>query len=168
MAMAMAMACSASLLAMAASPPAQPPSFPNAQTSSSDIRIHYAASSRRASSQSISTTLCPSLPFANLLWFGRCYNAQIVVSESEPADAMVKRFRREVLQSGAVAEYRRRRFFETPQEMKKRKQRSVAQRRKIRRTGFRAGERKKDEVMSVAVEDDDFWDYSEDGINEDL
>ncbi|MCO5609574.1 hypothetical protein L7F22_063804 [Adiantum nelumboides] len=71
----------------------------------------------------------PSLQFANMMWFKGPYNTQIFVGENEPADSVVKRFRRAVMQAGVISECRRRRFFETPQEITKRK-RQAAQRRR--------------------------------------
>ncbi|MCO5589492.1 hypothetical protein L7F22_043459 [Adiantum nelumboides] len=71
----------------------------------------------------------PSLQFANMMWFKGPYNTQIFVGENEPADSVVKRFRRAVMQAGVISECRRRRFFETPQEITKRKLQAAQRRR---------------------------------------
>ncbi|MCO5563399.1 hypothetical protein L7F22_017040 [Adiantum nelumboides] len=71
----------------------------------------------------------PSLQFANMMWFKGPYNTQIFVGENEPADSVVKRFRRAVMQAGVIAECRRRRFFETPQAITKRKLQAAQRRR---------------------------------------
>jgi ribosomal protein S21 len=56
---------------------------------------------------------------------------QVVIGEDEPADSVVRRFRKAVMQAGVIPECRRRRFHETPQDIVKRKQQN-ARRRKIR------------------------------------
>jgi ribosomal protein S21 len=56
---------------------------------------------------------------------------QVFVGEDEPADSVVRRFRKAVMQAGVIPECRRRRFHETPQDIVKRKQQN-ARRRKIR------------------------------------
>lgn len=42
--------------------------------------------------------LDPALWSANLMWFKGSYNTQIFVSEDEPADSVVRRFRKAVMQ----------------------------------------------------------------------
>lgn len=42
--------------------------------------------------------LDPALHCANLMWFKGSYNTQIFVSEDEPADSVVRRFRKAVMQ----------------------------------------------------------------------
>lgn len=56
---------------------------------------------------------------------------QVFVGEDEPADSVVRRFRKAVMQAGVIPECRRRRFHETPQDIVKRKQQN-ARRRKSR------------------------------------
>lgn len=56
---------------------------------------------------------------------------QVFVGEDEPADSVVRRFRKAVMQAGVIPECRRRRFHETPQDIVKRKQQN-ARRRKTR------------------------------------
>ncbi|KAL2631090.1 hypothetical protein R1flu_015776 [Riccia fluitans] len=112
--------------------------------------------------------LDPQMKFANLMWFRGAYNAQIFVSEDEPADSVVRRFRKAVMQAGVIPECRRRRFFETPQDIVKRKQQN-AQRRKSRRFSPRnesfgpGGEKKEGGAggSSAGQEDDDFWGFAE-------
>ncbi|KAG6549242.1 hypothetical protein Mapa_009228 [Marchantia paleacea] len=113
--------------------------------------------------------LDPQMKFANLMWFRGAYNAQIFVSEDEPADSVVRRFRKAVMQAGVIPECRRRRFFETPQDIVKRKQQN-AQRRKSRRFSPRnesfgpGGEKKEGGAggSSGGNDDDDFWGFAED------
>lgn len=50
------------------------------------------------------------------------------VGEDEPADSVVRRFRKAVMQAGVIPECRRRRFFETPQDIVKRKQQNARRR----------------------------------------
>mmetsp|Transcript_16827 Transcript_16827/g.36609 ORF Transcript_16827/g.36609 Transcript_16827/m.36609 type:complete len:88 (+) Transcript_16827:85-348(+) len=56
------------------------------------------------------------------LFFKGTYNTEVVVGESEPAESAIRRFRRAVMQAGVIPEVRRRRYFETPQDIKKRKE----------------------------------------------
>ncbi|OAE27534.1 hypothetical protein AXG93_3857s1320 [Marchantia polymorpha subsp. ruderalis] len=112
--------------------------------------------------------LDPQMKFANLMWFRGAYNAQIFVSEDEPADSVVRRFRKAVMQAGVIPECRRRRFFETPPDIVKRKQQN-AQRRKSRRftprnESFGPGGEKKEGGAggsSGGNDDDDFWGFAE-------
>jgi ribosomal protein S21 len=71
------------------------------------------------------TVADPSLQYANLMWFRGSYNAQVFVGEDEPADSVVRRFRKAVMMAGVIPECRRRRFFETPQDIVKRKQQNA-------------------------------------------
>jgi ribosomal protein S21 len=56
------------------------------------------------------------------MWFRGSYNAQVFVGEDEPADSVVRRFRKAVMMAGVIPECRRHRFFERPQDIVKRKQ----------------------------------------------
>jgi ribosomal protein S21 len=71
------------------------------------------------------TVADPSLQYANMMWFRGSYNAQVFVGEDEPADSVVRRFRKAVMMAGVIPECRRRRFFETPQDIVKRKQQNA-------------------------------------------
>lgn len=70
----------------------------------------------------------PSLRHANLLFFKSAYNVQVVVEENEHEEALLRRFRREVLKAGVIQECKRRRFFENRHDEKKRKARDAAKR----------------------------------------
>lgn len=61
------------------------------------------------------------------------YNAQIFVGENESEDSVVRRFRSEVFKASVFEECRRRRFFESKQDVKKRKSRSGVKRNVPRR-----------------------------------
>lgn len=76
----------------------------------------------------------PSVAFSNrLLFSSTAYDVQVTVGENEPEDKLIGRFRREVLKAGVIQECKRRRFFETSQEKRKRKVREAAKRnRRIR------------------------------------
>jgi ribosomal protein S21 len=85
-----------------------------------------AAGKSIAASSSVEMTIAdPSLQYANLMWFRGSYNAQVFVGEDEPADSVVRRFRKAVMMAGVIPECRRRRFFETPQDIVKRKQQNA-------------------------------------------
>lgn len=75
----------------------------------------------------------PSVAFSNTLFFSSAYNVQVVVGDDEPEDKLVSRFRREVLKAGVIQECKRRRYFETPQEKRKRKIRDAAKRNRRRK-----------------------------------
>lgn len=81
------------------------------------------------------SVVCPSLVYANTLFFKSAYNVQVVVGDDEPEEALLRRFRREVLKAGVIQECKRRRFFENKQEEKKRKTREAAKKNR-RRLGF--------------------------------
>lgn len=74
----------------------------------------------------------PSVAFSNTLFFSSAYNVQVVVGDDEPEDKLVSRFRREVLKAGVIQECKRRRYFETTQEKRKRKIRDAAKRNRRR------------------------------------
>lgn len=52
----------------------------------------------------------------------------VVIEDDEPEDRMVQRFRREVMRAGVIQECKRRKFFENPQDEKKRRNRDAAKR----------------------------------------
>ncbi|VFQ80029.1 unnamed protein product [Cuscuta campestris] len=80
----------------------------------------------------IASVVCPSLAYANTLYFSAC-NVSLFVDEDEPEERLISRFRREVSKVGLIQECRRRRFFENKQEKKKRKSRDAARRNSRRR-----------------------------------
>ncbi|KAI7727434.1 hypothetical protein M8C21_020439, partial [Ambrosia artemisiifolia] len=95
-------------------------------------------------SYNMQSVMFPSVTFANTLFFKRPYNVQVIVGPDEPEESLIGRFRRE--------ECKRRRFFETNQEMRKRKIRDAARRRSRRRQHPLA---KKDETPRKKVVDDE-------------
>ncbi|KAJ4965575.1 hypothetical protein NE237_017424 [Protea cynaroides] len=72
-------------------------------------------------SSDLLSVVCPSLLYANTLFFKSSYNVQVFVGESEPEEVLLRRFRREVMKAGVIQECKRRRFFENKQAEKKRK-----------------------------------------------
>ncbi|MBK4731440.1 30S ribosomal protein S21 [Oxynema sp. CENA135] len=56
---------------------------------------------------------------------------QVVVGKDEAIESALRRFKRQVSREGLFADMKRRRFYETPLEKRKRKE--VARRRKSRR-----------------------------------
>lgn len=78
---------------------------------------------------SLTSVAWPSLANANVLYF---FNVQIEVADDEPEEKIARRFRSAVLRAGIIQECKRRRFFESSQEKRKRKARSAAQRNRKR------------------------------------
>lgn len=56
--------------------------------------------------------MCPSLAYANTLYFSSGYNVQALVEDNEPEERLLGRFRREVMKAGVIQECKWRRFFE--------------------------------------------------------
>nr|XP_024362948.1 30S ribosomal protein S21, chloroplastic-like [Physcomitrium patens] len=111
------------------------------------------------------SVLHPDLEFVNVMYFKGSYNAQVFVGEDEPADSVVRRFRRAVMAAGVIPECRRRRFHETSQDIVKRKQKDSHRRKQSRRfNGPRpeGGFSTKKETSAAKEEGDDFWGYIED------
>lgn len=81
---------------------------------------------------SLSSVICPSLAYANTLFFNSAYNVQVVVDDNEPEERLLNRFRREVMRAGVIQECKRRRFHENKQDEKKRKSREAAKRNRRR------------------------------------
>lgn len=80
----------------------------------------------------LSSVMCPSLAYANTLFFRSGYNVQVIVADNEPEERLLNRFRREVMKAGVIQECKRRRFFENTQDEKKRKSREAAKRNRKR------------------------------------
>uniref|UniRef100_A0A7I4C1X2 Plastid ribosomal protein S21 n=1 Tax=Physcomitrium patens TaxID=3218 RepID=A0A7I4C1X2_PHYPA len=80
---------------------------------------------------SVMSVLHPGLEHVNVMYFKGTYNTQVFVGEDEPADSVVRRFRKAVMAAGVIPECRRRRYHETPQDIVKRKQKE-SHRRKAR------------------------------------
>lgn len=104
--------------------------------------------------------LCPSMAHSNTLFFKSAYNLQVIVGENEPEEKLIGRFRRDVLRAGIIQECKRRRFFETNQEKRKRKTREAAKRNRKRRPQVKALQQ--DQLEFSYKEDkkdeDDNWD----------
>ncbi len=88
-------------------------------------QVSAAGKSIAASSSMEMTIADPSLQYANLMWFRGSYNVQVFVGEDELADFVERRFRKAIMMAGVIPECRRRRFFETPQDIVKRKQQNA-------------------------------------------
>lgn len=83
-------------------------------------------------SPELASVTCPSLAYANTLFFKSAYNVQVIVDENEPEERLLNRFRREVMKAGVIQECKRRRFYENKQDEKKRKSREAAKRNRRR------------------------------------
>lgn len=83
----------------------------------------------KSSDNDIKSVAWPSLANANILCF---FNVQIKVDDDEPEEKILRRFRSAVLRAGVIQECKRRRFFESSQDKRKRKARSAAQRNRKR------------------------------------
>lgn len=134
-------------------------------------QVSAAVKSIAASSSLEMTIADPSLQYANLMWFRGSYNAQVFVGEDEPADSVVRRFRKAVMMAGVIPECRRRRFFETPQDIVKRKQQNARRKKPRRFTGPRPegfGEKKESSRSNANDDDDDFWGFAQEGADVNL
>ncbi|KAI3520684.1 hypothetical protein L1887_10134 [Cichorium endivia] len=153
-------------------PSKAPPSHLSLSTDSSsknkDAFAPLVASSNSSSSSSscsgdLMSVVCPSLAYANTLYFNSAYNVQVIVEDNEPEEKLLGRFRREVMKAGVIQECKRRRYFENKQEEKKRKTREAAKRNRRRRTPFRnPNDDKVESVNKKREDDDDNWDMPTD------
>ncbi|KAK3270072.1 hypothetical protein CYMTET_21513 [Cymbomonas tetramitiformis] len=66
--------------------------------------------------------------FGGAAFFKGTYNTEVVVGENEPVESAIRRFRRSMMSANVIPEVRRRRYFETPQDIKKRKMANAAAR----------------------------------------
>ncbi|BBH00526.1 Ribosomal protein S21 family protein, partial [Prunus dulcis] len=98
------------------------------------------------SSSSVESVICPSLAYANTLFFKSAYNVQVIVDDNEPEERLLNRFRREVMRAGVIQETKRRRYFENKQDEKKRRTRDAAKRNKRSRRPFSRPFQQKPEV----------------------
>ncbi|OMO92974.1 Ribosomal protein S21 [Corchorus olitorius] len=117
-------------------------------------------------STELSSVICPSLAYANTLFFESAYNIQVAVDDDEPEERLLNRFRREVLRAGVIQECKRRRFHENKQDEKKRKTREAAKRNRRRRPQSRSFVPNKQEEGSTTKrndDDEDNWDMPDDG-----
>ncbi|KAE8021339.1 hypothetical protein FH972_007237 [Carpinus fangiana] len=119
-----------------------------------------------SSSSSLASVICPSLAYANTLYFNSAYNVQVVVEDNESEERLLNRFRREVMRAGVIQECKRRRYFENKQDEKKRRTRDAAKRNKRRRPQFRGPPPTKPEesVSKKADDEEDNWDLPEGSI----
>ncbi|OWM71437.1 30S ribosomal protein S21, chloroplastic [Punica granatum] len=109
--------------------------------------------------------MCPSLAYANTLYFSSGYNVQVLVEDNEPEERLLGRFRREVMKAGVIQECKRRRFFENSQDERKRKTREAAKRNRRRRTISRAPAQNKPETSAnEKSKDEDNWEMPEEDI----
>ncbi|XP_031252410.1 30S ribosomal protein S21, chloroplastic isoform X1 [Pistacia vera] len=160
-------------------PPPPPPSHlslssnivPNPQKPRNALISKVAQESHNSSSSHLSTELasviCPSLVYANTLFFKSAYNVQVIVDENEPEERLLNRFRREVMKAGVIQECKRRRFYENKQDEKKRKTREAAKRNRRRRTGGRFSFQNRQEPSAnkkKEVEEEDNWELPEGDI----
>nr|XP_016515272.1 PREDICTED: uncharacterized protein LOC107831989 [Nicotiana tabacum] len=89
--------------------------------------------SSSSSNSDITSVVCPSLAYANTLFFRSAYNIQVIVDDNEHEEKLIGRFRREVMRAGVIQECTRRRFFDNTQDKDKRKTREAAKRNRRRR-----------------------------------
>ncbi|CAI5483712.1 unnamed protein product [Closterium sp. Yama58-4] len=119
----------------------------------------------RVSAENAATAIDPSATFANVMW-SKTYNTQILVGESESTESVVRRFKKVCMEANIVNECRRRRFFETQQDIIKRKQKDAARQRKRfsrassgPRPFFQRDPAAANKAAAAASDDDDdFWD----------
>ncbi|CAI9272827.1 unnamed protein product [Lactuca saligna] len=125
--------------------------------------VASSSSSSSSCSNDLMSVVCPSLAYANTLYFNSAYNVQVIVEDNEPEEKLLGRFRREVMKAGVIQECKRRRYFENKQEEKKRKTREAAKRNRRRRTPFRnPNDDKLESVNKKREDDDDNWDMPSD------
>lgn len=111
---------------------APPTSSPNTHTGWAPLVLSNEAQSPHSCSTDVAAVVCPSLAHANTMFFRSGYNVQVIVDDKEPEERLLGRFRREVMRAGVIQECKRRRFFETKQDEKKRKTREAAKRNRRR------------------------------------
>ncbi|KAF5807031.1 putative ribosomal protein S21 [Helianthus annuus] len=151
---------SLSSLSLSSSPPPPPTTVSLSSTSSSTKTLTTITQPPitpliHNTSNNIHSLLYPSLAYSYKLFFKTPYNVQVIVGPDESEESLIGRFRREVFRANIIQECKRRRFFETNQEMRKRKIRDAARRRSRRRQRPVA---KKDEIQRKKVDDEpDNW-----------
>ncbi|KAI4348305.1 hypothetical protein L6164_009040 [Bauhinia variegata] len=126
-------------------------------------RDHHGSSASDSLSPDLASVICPSLAYANTLFFKSAYNVEVIVDENEHEERLLNRFRREVMRAGVIQESKRRRYFENKQEEKKRKSREAAKRKSRRRPQLRTSTQNMEELpRTKREEDEDNWDLPED------
>ncbi|XWS37152.1 hypothetical protein CRYUN_Cryun19dG0018400 [Craigia yunnanensis] len=119
-------------------------------------------SSSLRTADDITALTCPSLAYANTLFFkSGNYNVQVVVAENEPEEKLLGRFRRAVFKAGVIQECKRRRFFETSREKKRRKAREASKRNRKRRPQPKVPAQAKEETPKKDDDEDDNWELPE-------
>ncbi|XP_042043909.1 30S ribosomal protein S21, chloroplastic-like [Salvia splendens] len=149
--------------------PSRAPKLPPLHLSSSNshpgcepLVLSNEAQSRPSYSSDVAAVVCPSLAYANTMFFRSAYNVQVIVDDNEPEEKLLGRFRREVMRAGIIQECKRRRFFENKQEEKKRRARDAAKRNRRRRPQAKFATQDKPEISkSKKEDDDDNWDIPE-------
>lgn len=81
------------------------------------------------------------------------------MGEHEPEEKLIGRFRRDVLRAGIIQECKRRRYFETTQEKRKRKAREASRRNRKRRPILKALRQDEPEVSKKVKDEEDNWDF---------
>ncbi|CAA3032571.1 30S ribosomal S21, chloroplastic-like [Olea europaea subsp. europaea] len=117
-------------------------------------------------SSDVISAVCPSLAYANTLFFRSAYNVQVFVDDNEPEEKILNRFRRELMKAGVIQECKRRRFFENTQDQKKRKSREAAKRNRQRRFQPRSNTQNRSEISKNKKKDgeEDNWELPEGDI----
>ncbi|KAF2314151.1 hypothetical protein GH714_023739 [Hevea brasiliensis] len=115
-----------------------------------------------AGDSDILSVVCPSLAYAKTLHFKSGFNVQINVEENEPEDRILLRFRRAVMKAGILQECKRRRFFESSHDKKKRKARDAARRNRKRHPRKKAqGKKEAPKKEEKYNDEDDNWELPE-------
>ncbi|KAF2596612.1 hypothetical protein F2Q68_00011655 [Brassica cretica] len=129
-----------------------------------DLAIEKPPSSTASLSSELASVICPSLAYANTLFFSSSgYNVQVFVEDNESEERLVNRFRREVMRTGVIQECKRRRYFENKQDEKKRRTRDAAKRNKKRRPFAKFTQETREEAAAAATkskkkdEEEDNW-----------
>ncbi|GKC82496.1 30S ribosomal protein S21, chloroplastic-like protein, partial [Tanacetum coccineum] len=78
---------------------------------------------------SLESVMFPSFAYSNTLFFKRPYNVHVTVYDDDTEESLIGKFRQKVFRANVIQESKRRRFFETNQEKRKRKTRDAARRR---------------------------------------
>ncbi|XVE56650.1 hypothetical protein DITRI_Ditri04bG0027700 [Diplodiscus trichospermus] len=120
-------------------------------------------SSSLTTADGVTAITCPSLAYANTLFYkSGYYNVQVVVAENEPEEKLLGRFRRAVFKAGVIQECKRRRFFESSHDRKKRKAREASRRNRRRRPQPKVSAKAKEETPKKKDDDEeDNWELPE-------
>ncbi|XP_059284917.1 small ribosomal subunit protein bS21c-like [Lycium ferocissimum] len=141
-------------------------SKPNNNDSSLSIDNHKPILPLSSCDSDVTAVVCPSLAYANTLYYKSAYNVQVIVGDNEPEEKLIGRFRREVMRAGVIQECKRRRYFENSQDEKKRRTRDAARRNRKRRGPPRNFSEDKQETTKNKRDDDgeDNWELPEGGL----